>query len=194
MEDQLKDYSIPDVSVLENIIDNAAATGDNSVLDRANKVLLKGQVLSELKTMNYQELSQANSAAITVKEGADPDVAMKSEIIRDFYNEISSSLINDPITTAKNIGVFNNISTLPISDLLNNPAQSDTVANAISQRIIQAKSISAFYGVQAKYFSEDEKSQLTDFFENNRNKDQLVRVLSTINKALVKMLDVYFQK
>lgn len=183
MEDQLKDYSIPDVSVLENIIDNAAATGDNSVLDRANKVLLKGQVLSELKTMNYQELSQANSAAITVKEGADPDVAMKSEIIRDFYNEISSSLISDPITTAKNIGVFNNISTLPISDLLNNPAQSDTVANAISQRIIQAKSISAFYGVQAKYFSEDEKSQLTDFFENNRNKDQLVRVLSTINKT-----------
>jgi len=183
MEDQLKDYSLPDVSVLENIIDEAASTQDNSILDRANKVLLKGQVLSELKTMNYQELSQANSAAITVKEGADPDVAMKSEIIRDFYNEISSSLIKDPITTAKNIGVFNNISTLPISDLLNNPAQSDTVANAMSQRIIQAKSISAFYGVQAKYFSEDEKSQLTDFFENNRNKDQLVRVLSTINKT-----------
>lgn len=182
MEDQLKDYSLPDVSVLENIIDNAAATEDNSVLDRANKILLKGQVLSELKTMNYQELSQANSAAITVKEGADPDVAMKSEIIRDFYNEISSSLINDPITTAKNIGVFNNISTLPISDLLNNPAQSDTVANAISERVIQAKSISAFYGVQTKYFSEDEKSQLTDFFENNRNKDQLSRVLQTINK------------
>ena len=183
MEDQLKDYSLPDVSVLENIIDEAASTQDNSILDRANKILLKGQVLSELKTMNYQELSKANSAALTVKEGADPDIVLKSEVIRDFYNEISSSLIKDPITTAKNIGVFNNVTALPITDLLNNPAQSDTVANAMSERIIQAKSISAFYGVETKYFSEDEKSQLTDFFENNRNKDQLVRVLSTINKT-----------
>ena len=183
MEDQLKDYSLPDVSVLENIIDNAATTGNDSILNRANKILLKGQVLSELKTMNYQELSLANSAAIKVKEGADEDIAMKSEIIRNFYNEISSNLIKDPITTAKNIGVFNNVSTLPISDLLNNPSQFDTVSNSISERIINAKAISSFYGVQTKFFSEDEKSQLTDFFENNRNAEQLTRVLSTINKT-----------
>lgn len=182
MEQQLNDYTIPDIVELNNIIENAIATNDNKTLQKAQKILLEGQVLSNLKTMDYQELQKANSAAIRIKEGASAEDALRSETIRNYYNKTSSDLKNDPLTTAKNIGVFNNISPLPISDLLNNPGAIDDVSSAISQRIINAKGVSAFYGQQTKFFTEDEKSQLTDFFENNRNKDQLSRVLQTINK------------
>jgi len=186
MEGQLTDFTIPDVATLETIINNAVATQDDATLQRANKILIQGKILSELKTMNYQELQNANSAAIRVQEGADPDIAMKSEIIKDFYNEISSNLNKDPLTTAKNIGVFNNIGSLPITDLLNKPENFDEVSNAISERIIQAKAVSAFYGIQTKFFTEDEKAQLVDFFDNNRNQDQLMRVLATVNKTFGK--------
>lgn len=182
MEQQLNDYTIPDIVELNNIIENAIATNDNKTLQKAQKILLEGQVLSNLKTMDYQELQKANSAAIRIKEGASAEDALRSETIRNYYNKTSSDLKNDPLTTAKNIGVFNNISPLPISDLLNNPGAIDDVSSAISQRIINSKGVSAFYGQQTKFFTEDEKSQLTDFFENNRNKDQLSRVLQTINK------------
>ncbi len=182
MEQQLNDYTIPDIVELNNIIDNAVATNDNKTLQKAQKILLEGQVLSNLKTMDYQELQKANSAAIRIKEGASAEDALRSETIRNYYNKTSSDLKKDPLTTAKNIGVFNNISPLPISDLLNNPGAIDDVSSSISQRIINAKGVSAFYGQQTKFFTEDEKSQLTDFFENNRNKDQLSRVLQTINK------------
>ncbi len=182
MDQQLNDYTIPDITTLNTIIDNAVATDDKKTLQKAQKILLEGQVLSNLKTMDYQELQKANSAAIRIKEGADPEDALRSETIRNYYNKISSDLKNDPLTAAKNIGVFNNISPLPISDLLNNPGAIDDVSSSISQRIINAKGVSAFYGQQTKFFTEDEKSQLTDFFENNRNKDQLSRVLQTINK------------
>ena len=182
MEKQLNDFTVPDIATLNNIIQNATATGDQTTLQKAQRILIEGDVLANLKTMNYQELQNANSAAIRVKEGADTDTGMRSRMIRDYYNKISSNLKKDPITTAKNIGVFNNISPLPISDLINNPSAIDDVSSAISQRIINAKGISVFYGQQTKYFTEDEKSQLTDFFENNRNKEQLTRVLKTINK------------
>lgn len=182
MEQQLNDYTIPDIVELNNIIENAIATNDNKTLQKAQKILLEGQVLSNLKTMDYQELQKANSAAIRIKEGASAEDALRSETIRNYYNKTSSDLKNDPLTTAKNIGVFNNISPLPISDLLNNPGAIDDVSSAISQRIINSKGVSAFYGQQTKFFTEDEKSQLSDFFENNRNKDQLSRVLQTINK------------
>lgn len=182
MEKQLDDFTVPDITTLNNIIENAKATGDNTTLQKAQNILIEGNVLANLKTMNYQELQNANSAAIRIKEGADTDTAVRSKIIRDYYNKINSGLKKDPLTTAKNIGVFNNITPLPISDLLNNPSAIDDVSSAISQRIINAKGVSVFYGQQTKFFTEDEKSQLTDFFENNRNKDQLTRVLKTINK------------
>lgn len=181
MEKQLNDFTVPDITTLNNIIENAKATGDDATLQKAQNILIEGDVLANLKTMNYQELQNANSAAIRIKEGADIDTATRSKIIRDYYNKINSNLKKDPLTTAKNIGVFNNITPLPISDLLNNPTAIDDVSSAISQRIINAKGVSVFYGQQTKYFTEDEKSQLTDFFENNRNKDQLTRVLKTIN-------------
>tara|TARA_B100001939_G_scaffold347702_1_gene370209 strand:+ start:9897 stop:11972 length:2076 start_codon:yes stop_codon:yes gene_type:complete len=186
MEGQLSDFSIPDIATLETIINNAVAVGDDATIQRANKILVQGQVLSELKTMNYQELQQANSAAYRLKEGATPETVLRSEVIRDFYNEISSNLKKDPLTTARNIGVFNNIGSLPITDLLNNPDRFDEVSNSISERIIQAKAVSSFYGIQTKFFTEDEKAQLVDFFDNNRNKNQLVRVLATINKTFGK--------
>jgi len=182
MESQLDEFTIPDITSLNNIISDAVSTNDEVTLKKAQRILIEGDVLSNLKTMNYQELQNANSAAIRVKEGADPDTALRSEITRDYYNKISTNLKKDPLTTAKNIGVYNNISPLPISDLLNNPSAIDDISSAMSQRIINAKAVSSTYGVQTKYFTEDEKSQLTDFFENNRNKDQLVRVLSTISR------------
>ncbi|NND23889.1 MAG: hypothetical protein HKN86_04275, partial [Acidimicrobiia bacterium] len=59
MNQQLNDYTIPDITALNTIIDNAVATNDNKTLQKAQKILLEGQVLSNLKTMNYQELQKA---------------------------------------------------------------------------------------------------------------------------------------
>ena len=186
MESQLDEFTIPDITSLNNIISDAVSTNDEVTLKKAQRILIEGDVLSNLKTMNYQELQNANSAAIRVKEGADLDTALRSKIVRDYYNKISSNLKKDPLTTAKNIGVYDTIAPLPISDLLNDPSAIDDVANAVSQRIINAKAVSSTYGVQTKYFTEDEKSQLTDFFDNNRNSQQLITVLSTINKTFGK--------
>tara|TARA_S200002703_G_scaffold5754_3_gene6504 strand:- start:3983 stop:6058 length:2076 start_codon:yes stop_codon:yes gene_type:complete len=184
MESQLDDFTIPDITTLNNVINDAVATNDEVTLKKAQKILVEGDVLSNLKTMNYQELQNANSAAIRLKEGADPDTALRSEITRDYYNKINANLKKDPITTAKNIGLFNNISPLPISDLINNPGAIEDISRDISQRVVNAKAVSAFYGTQTKYFTEDEKDQLTDFFETSRNKTELYRVLGVMNKNL----------
>jgi hypothetical protein len=182
MESQLDDFTIPDITTLNNVINDAIATNDEVTLKKAQKILVEGDVLSNLKTMNYQELQNANSAAVRLKEGADPDTALRSEITRDYYNKINANLKKDPLTTAKNIGVFNNISPLPISDLINNPGAIEDISKDISQRVINSKAVSAFYGIQTKFFTEDEKDQLTDFFENSRNRKELYRVLGVMNK------------
>jgi hypothetical protein len=78
--------------------------------------------------------------------------------------------------------LFNNISPLPISDLINNPGAIEDISRDISERVINSKAVSAFYGTQTKYFTEDEKDQLTDFFENSRNRKELYRVLGVMNK------------
>ena len=68
MEKQLNDFAVPDITTLNNIIENAKATGDNTTLQKAQNILIERNVLANLKTMNYQELQNANSAAIKLKK------------------------------------------------------------------------------------------------------------------------------
>ena len=49
MEKQLNDFTVPDITTLNNIIENAKATGDNTTLQKAQNILIEGNVLLILK-------------------------------------------------------------------------------------------------------------------------------------------------
>ena len=183
------DYIIPSADALKKAEETAIKTKDATLLTKINEIKDKTAFLTEFKNKPREELNkfldegqkilQKQQEAtkddkgniISAAPGADPALYKKVKYAQDYLTKLNTDLDKDPIATANKIGIHN-IPSLNTATFLANPGDTENQAIFAAQvrnRTAQAQSVAQWYGIKPQYFTQQEKTALTDYMNNTTN-------------------------
>ena len=189
----LDDYVVPDLEEVLATEQIALSIGDEKALSKINEIKQKADLLLNLKTMDMEQIRQAQTTAnrLANKKGADQNLIFRLDYITKYKNNLESNLNKDPINTANKIGTFET-NPLNISDFLRNPYDLDEFKNNVKTRIQNAKGISEFYRTPLKFFTNSEKLAIADFIEQTNDPKILINIASGMVDAFKSDADKAF--
>ncbi len=189
----LDDYVVPDLEEVLATEQIALSIEDEKALSKINEIKQKADLLLNLKTMDMEQITQAQTTAnrLANKKGADQDLIFRLDYITKYKNNLESDLKKDPISTANKIGTFET-NPLNISDFLRNPYDLDEFKNNVKTRIQNAKGINQFYGQPLKFFTNSEKLAIADFIEQTNDPKILINIASGMVDAFQSDADKAF--
>jgi hypothetical protein len=183
------DYIIPSADALKKAEETAIKTKDATLLTKINEIKDKTAFLTEFKNKPREELNKFldegqkilqiqqsvtkddKGNIISVAQGADPALYKKVKFAQDYLNKLNTDLEKDSLTTANKIGIHN-IPSLNTATFLANPGDTENqaiFAAQIRNRTAQAQSVAQWYGIKPQYFTQQEKTALTDYMNNTTN-------------------------
>ena len=208
------DYIIPNKEALDKAEQTAIKTKDATLLTKINEIKDKTAFLTEFKNRPREDLNkfldegqkilQKQQAVtkddkgniIAAAQGADPALYKKVKFAQDFLNKLNSDLEKDSLTTANKIGIHN-IPSLGTQTFLENPGDKDNqaiFAAQIRNRTAQAQSVAQWYGVKPQYFTQQEKTALTDWLNNTTNPILVKNVTATLVAGFGNKADEAFKE
>ena len=106
-------------------------------------------------------ITETRSKIAANKEGTSTALYDQLKTIEDYKAKLVSDLKKDPILAASKRGTFD-IETIDFNEFASDPKGNfETFKAAMVKRKSQAESIGAIYGVEAKFLSETEATQIT---------------------------------
>jgi hypothetical protein len=168
-----------DVSTFQDIVDKGIAVNPEDMANLVERLAgippnLRGDLEGELGTLletgelgsrlqAYTPTQIADYISGVRAEGVDTSIELKQlKLAEKMLSNMETQLANDPLTFAMNVGVRdsnNNLIAIENIDIFNPTNTSAT----IKKRITDAKIIASKYMIQPKFFTEQEKSMLSDF-------------------------------
>ena len=186
---ETEDYIIPNADALKKSEETAIKTKDATLLTKINEIKDKAAFLTEFKNKPREELNKFLDEGLKILQkqqeatkddkgniisaapGADPALYKKVKYAQDYLTKLNTDLEKDPISTANKIGIHN-IPSLNTATFLANPGDTENQAIFAAQvrnRTAQAQSVAQWYGIKPQYFTQQEKTALTDYMNNTTN-------------------------
>lgn len=170
-------------SVSEKIINGFATKakemGFSKGIELVKRLNLQNNIFNVLKKSTP---TQVNNYIIDIEkngianvEGVGLDTEYEADLLKDmksFYSNMKTELNSDPISFAAKTGV---IKFQPMDF-------STDISDQIAVRIKQASKVSAIYGSDIKYFTDDETKALTTYLQN-ADIDEKLKVYGIINSG-----------
>lgn len=189
----LNDYVVPDLEEVLAAEKIAASIGDANQINKINEIKKKADLLLNLKTMDMEQITQAQTTAnrLANQKGADQDLIFRLDYITKYKNNLESNLKKDPITTANKIGTFET-NPLNVSDFLRNPFDTTEFVSNVSTRIQNAKGISEFYRTPLQFFTSSEKMAIADAITQTNDPKILINIANGMVEAFKSDADKAF--
>ena len=191
----LDDYVVPSLEEVLATEEIALSIGDEKALSKINEIKQKADLLLNLKTMDMDQIKQAQTTAnrLANKKGADQNLIFRLDYITKYKNNLESNLNKDPIETANKIGTFET-NPLNISDFLKNPYNVEEFSQNVSIRVQNAKGISDFYRTPLKFFTKSEKLAIKDAIDQTNDPKILINIANGIVNSFKSDSDKAFKE
>ena len=174
-------------------------TDDPNIQQRLNDVAIKRGLLEFLQTQNRQQLNDLASTADSITQldriegvNTDRDKRVATDFIKSFAANFTEQMDKDPIGTAAKTSFYDTDS-LPINDLTLGGDISEFVTIAKKRKTIGAL-IAAENNAPKRFFTNDERKQLTNFIENTNDTATIERTLQSMSLAFGSEADEAFQE
>ena len=180
-----------------SMLELANNSDDPVLLQRVQDLNVKRELLTFLKTQNRQELNNLIATSDDIEQqdrlegvNTDRDKKLRSDFIKKYTANFIEKMDNDPIGTASKLSLYDPDS-LPISDLTQGGDISEFVAIA-KKRVSIGTLISLENNAPKRFFTNDEKSQLTNFLDSEKDPTNIERVISSMTLAFGSQSDEAF--
>ena len=180
-----------------SMLELAKNSDDPILLQRLQDLNVKRELLSFLKTQNRQELNNLISTSDDIEQqdriqgvNTSRDKKLRSDFIKSYTANFVDQIEKDPIGTASKLSFYDPDS-LPISDVLQGGDISEFVGIG-KKRVSIGTLISLENNAPKRFFTNDERSQLTNYFDSEKDPANIERVISTMSLAFGSQSDEAF--
>jgi len=181
----LDDGIKPELSVVQSYLETGKALNKPEIVLKAQKIIAKAALVESLNLMNQTEIqsiiNETRSAIAKDKDGTSTLLYEQLKTIEDYSASLKSDL-DDPIMAVSKRGTYE-IETIDFRAFrinINDEESRNNFREGLIKRKSQAESIGAIYGVETKYLSEVEATQITSELQNMDNPEQIKFLSKTL--------------
>ena len=177
MDNMASDGILPDLATLDGYEATGKALGKPEIELKAQKIKAKVALVQSLNVMTPTQIEDfiidTRAKIADNKEGTSTVLYDQLKTIEDYQAKLKTDLKKDPILAASKRGTFD-IETIDFNEFASDPKGNfETFKAAMIKRKSQAESIGAIYGVESKFLSETEATQITAALSKMENATQI---------------------
>ena len=176
--DSMADNGIlPNMSTLSDYEATGKALGKPEIELKAQKIKAKVALVQSLNLMTPLQiedfLTETRTQIAANKEGTSTALFDQLQTIENYAAKLKTDLDKDPILAVSKRGTFD-IETIDFNEFASNPQENfETFKSLMVKRKSQAESIGAIYGIESKFLSENEATQITAALAKMENPTQI---------------------
>lgn len=189
MDTMVNDGYIPDVSLIDGYEATGVALKKPELVLKAQRLKAKIALVSSLNNMTplqIEDFITTTRADINSKtnkpgetKGVSTDLYAQLKTAEDYLAKLKTDLEKDPINAVSKRGTFQ-IETIDFNEFANDPKGNfEAFITSMTKRKSQAEAIGAIYGIESKFLSEAEATQITSVLSKMDNPEQ-IKYLSQI--------------
>ena len=177
MDSMADDGIVPDMATLESYEKTGKALGKTEIELKAQKIKAKVALVQQLNVMTPTQIenfiTETRSKINKSKEGTSTALYDQLKTIENYQAKLKTDLDKDPILAVSKRGTFD-IETIDFNEFASDPKGNfDDFKAKMIKRKSQAESIGAIYGVESKFLSETEATQITAALSKMENPTQI---------------------
>jgi hypothetical protein len=178
-----KDGIMPDLAVLESYEATGKALGKPEIELKAQKIKAKMTLVQSLNVMTPTQIqnfiTETRAAIFKDTDGTSTVLYDQLKTAENYHASLVSDLDKDPIMAVSKRGTFE-IETIDFNEFASDPKGNfEAFAASMTKRKSQAEAIGTIYGVESKFLSETEATQITSVLKKMDNPEQ-IKYLSQI--------------
>ncbi len=183
MDTMTDDGVIPDISVIENYEATGVALNKPELVLKAQKLKAKIALVQSLNVMTPLQIesfvTETRASIAKDTDGTSTVLYDQLKTAENYLAKLKTDLEKDPILAASKRGTFE-IETIDFNEFAADPKGNfENFKQLMIDRKSQAQAIGSIYGVESKFLSETEATQITSVLQKMENPEQ-IRFLSQI--------------
>ena len=186
MDNMADDGILPELSVLDSYEATGEALDKPELVLKAQKIKAKVALVQSLNLLSTTQIenfiTETNAEIAKDTDGTSTVLYDQLKTIENYHAKLVTDLKNDPIRAVSKRGTYE-IDTIDFREFrinINDKEYRDNFKEGMIKRKSQAESIGAVYGVEAKYLSEVEATQITSELQNMDNAEQIKFLSQTL--------------
>ncbi len=183
MDTMTDDGVIPDISVIENYEATGVALNKPELVLKAQKLKAKIALVQSLNVMTPLQIesfiTETRASIAKDTDGTSTVLYDQLKTAENYHASLVSDLDKDPIMAVSKRGTFE-IETIDFNEFASDPKGNfEAFVASMTKRKSQAEAIGTIYGVESKFLSETEATQITSVLKKMDNPEQ-IKYLSQI--------------
>ncbi len=179
----LDDGIKPELSVVQSYLETGKALNKPEIVLKAQKIIAKAALVENLNIMTPVQIenfvTETQAAISKDKDGTSTVLYDQLTTAKNYLAKLKTDLEKDPISAVSKRGTFE-IKTIDFQEFASDvKGNFETFKAAMIKRKSQAESIGTIYGVENKFLSEAEATQITSVLKKMDNPEQ-IRFMSQI--------------
>ncbi len=173
----------PELSVVQSYLETGKALNKPEIVLKAQKIIAKAALVENLNIMTPVQIenfvTETQAAISKDKDGTSTVLYDQLTTAKNYLAKLKTDLEKDPISAVSKRGTFE-IKTIDFQEFASDvKGNFETFKAAMIKRKSQAESIGTIYGVENKFLSEAEATQITSVLKKMDNPEQ-IRFMSQI--------------
>ncbi len=173
----------PELSVVQSYLETGKALNKPEIVLKAQKIIAKAALVENLNIMTPVQIenfvTETQAAISKDKDGTSTVLYDQLTTAKNYLAKLKTDLEKDPISAVSKRGTFE-IETIDFQEFASDvKGNFETFKAAMIKRKSQAESIGTIYGVENKFLSEAEATQITSVLKKMDNPEQ-IRFMSQI--------------
>ena len=177
MDTMASEGILPNMATLSDYEKTGEALNKPDIVLKAKRIKAKVALVQSLNLMTPLQienfLTDTRSQIAANKEGTSTVLFDQLQTIEAYSAKLKTDLKKDPILAVSKRGTFD-IDTIDFNEFASNPQENfETFKSLMVKRKSQAESIGSIYGIESKFLSENEATQITAALSKMENPTQI---------------------
>jgi len=177
MDTMASEGILPNMTTLDDYEKTGEALNKPDIVLKAQRIKAKVALVQSLNLMTPLQienfLTDTRSQIAANKDGTSTVLFDQLQTIEAYSAKLKTDLKKDPILAVSKRGTFD-IDTIDFNEFASNPQENfETFKSLMVKRKSQAESIGSIYGIESKFLSENEATQITAALSKMENPTQI---------------------
>ncbi len=177
MDTMASEGILPNMTTLDDYEKTGEALNKPDIVLKAKRIKAKVALVQSLNLMTPLQienfLTDTRSQIAANKDGTSTVLFDQLQTIEAYSAKLKTDLKKDPILAVSKRGTFD-IDTIDFNEFASNPQENfETFKSLMVKRKSQAESIGSIYGIESKFLSENEATQITAALSKMENPTQI---------------------
>ena len=177
MDNMADNGILPNMTTLNDYMKTGEALNKPEIIIKAQKIKAKVALVQSLNLMTPLQiedfLTETRAKIAANKDGTSTALFDQLKTAENYLAKLKTDLEKDSIMAVSKRGTFN-IETIDFNEFASNPQENfETFKDLMIKRKSQAESIGAIYGIESKFLSENEATQITAALAKMENATQI---------------------